>query len=268
MAVLFDGAAPGPRPPSCRNSARVPCTAGALPATVLASGSAGTTTSEPPMLKKVVTGDTVEPASRRRRLCLEAGRRPVALRGAAGRRFNRRALQRRPDPRVADAGGRRVVHPLLASTRASAAAVIPASRRRGCCCCVGRARADLPRRFPPRRRPRPRQRPMAFHRAGRAGKLVLGVGSLLVAAGCAAFVALNRHRVDFSATLLATVAHLVRVYPGMLARPRRLPRPARLARPLELRRRLHRDPAIPGAQRAQFGAIRRPPAAPRSMLRP
>ena len=50
---------------------------------------------------------------------------------------------------------------------------------------------------------------------GQAG-LVLGVGSLLVAAGCAAFVALNRHRVDFSATLLATVAHLVRVYPGML----------------------------------------------------
>ena len=52
-------------------------------------------------------------------------------------------------------------------------------------------------------------------RGGQAG-LVLGVGSLLVAAGCAAFVALNRHRVDFSATLLATVAHLVRVYPGML----------------------------------------------------
>ena len=120
----------------------------------------------------------------------------------------------------------------------------------------GRARADLGGRGGGRR-PRPRQRRLA-PRAGRAGR---PRPRRRLAARRGGLRRLRRAQPP-PRRLLGDAARdggapRARVPGDALARPRRLPRPARLARPLELRRRLHRDPAIPGAQRAQFGAIRR-----------
>ena len=52
---------------------------------------------------------------------------------------------------------------------------------------------------------------------GNTAGLTLGLLSLCLTAGCAVYLGFNRHRVDFSVSLLATVARLVREYPAMLA---------------------------------------------------
>jgi len=49
---------------------------------------------------------------------------------------------------------------------------------------------------------------------GGAAGIFLGVLSLLAGGGCLLFIITNRHRVEFSAHLLATVATLTRSYPG------------------------------------------------------
>ena len=52
---------------------------------------------------------------------------------------------------------------------------------------------------------------------GNTAGLTLGLLSLCLTATCAVYLGFNRHRVDFSVSLLATVARLVREYPAMLA---------------------------------------------------
>jgi len=49
---------------------------------------------------------------------------------------------------------------------------------------------------------------------GRAAGITPGLLSLLIGLGCLAFILLNRQRVEFSAQLLHTVAHLTREYPA------------------------------------------------------
>ena len=54
---------------------------------------------------------------------------------------------------------------------------------------------------------------------GNTAGLTLGVLSLCLTAGCAVYLGFNRHRVEFSVALLATVGRLVREYPAMVAFP-------------------------------------------------